>query len=217
MKVLHSFTHALLIAAMACTLTACGGGDDNQPDPQPQPTPSPVPSKYDGAWADTDGCDEGELMLASTGRKLYETYTLELADNCGSANRCNDLQVRVITRLYEDARCIAQVGVREEIASLSYLGETVRNLGTRQVTTDRYNFHWVSGELRNLQTGESAPMGDGYRTDLDQTVAGFRIYARDVYWYLFPSSDQATMLYTEGNRLYIFDDYDDDPGEFIRR
>lgn len=221
MKVLTSFTRALLIAATACTLAACGGGDDNQPDPQPTPTPSPTPtpvtSKYDGAWADTDGCDESELMLASTGRKLYETYTLELAGNCGSANRCNDLQLRVITKFYEDARCTNQVGVREETTTLGYLGETVRSLNKRQVTTDRYHYHWISGELRNLQTGESAPMGSNYRTDLDQEIAGFRIYARYVSWYLYPAADQAFMLYTEGNRLYIFNDYDDDPGEFIRR
>lgn len=217
MKALTSLAHALLIAVTACVLTACGGGDDNPPEPQPGPHPTPSSSKYDGAWADTDGCDEGELMLASTGRKLYETYTLELSGNCGSANRCNDLQVRVITQFYEDARCTVQVGVREEMATLGYLGETVRNLNKQQVTTDRFRYHWVSGELRNLQTGESAPMGDGYRADLDQTVAGFRIYARDIYWYLYPSSDQVSMLYLAGNRLYIFDDYGDDPGEFIRR
>ena len=166
---------------------------------------------------DTDGCEEGDLMLASTGVKLYETYTLELAGNCGSNSQCKDLQMRVFTRFYEDARCTAQVGVREETITLGYLGETVRNLNKQQVTTDRYHFHWVRGELRNLKTGESAPMGDGYRADLDQTVAGFRIYARAIPWYLYPPMDQVVMLYTAGNRLYVFDDYDDDAEEFLRR
>lgn len=219
MKVLHSFTHALLIAAMACTLTACGGGDDNQPDPQPSPspTPSPVTNKYVGTWLEEgwSGCEDSDFRLASTGQRLFERYTLELIAAGGQ-----DLQARQVSTIYEDARCTVRVGVKEVNGSLRYQGERVRNPGNQQVSVDVYVYRWERGVLRNEQTGEEAPMNTSYRTDRDQQVAGFLIYARDVDDNLLPPYplEQYTDLYVQGNRLYIFDSNDDDDyGEFFRR
>lgn len=219
MKVLTSFTHALLIAAMACTLTACGGGDDNQPDPQPSPSPSPSPvtNKYVGTWLGEgwSGCEDSDFRLASTGQRLFERYTLELIAAGG-----RDLQVRQVSTIYEDARCSVRVGVKEVNGSLRYRGEGVRTLNKRQVGVDLYIYHWERGVLRNEQTGEEAAMHADYRTDRDQQVAGFLIYARDVEDNLLPPYplEQYTDLYVQGNRLYIFDSNDDnDYGEFFRR
>lgn len=216
MKVLTSFTRALLIAATACTLAACGGGDDDNP-PEPQPTPSPEANKYVGTWLEEgwSGCEESDFRLASTGQRLFERYTLELIAAGG-----RNLQTRQVVTIYEDARCTVRVGVKEENGSLRYRGEGVRTLNKRQVGVDLYIYHWDRGVLRNEQTGEEAAMNTDYRTDRDLQVAGFLIYASDVDDNLLPPYplDQYTDLYVEGNRLYFFDEGDsDDYGEFFRR
>ncbi|MBO4329399.1 MAG: hypothetical protein J5820_02055 [Rhodocyclaceae bacterium] len=216
MKVLTSFTRALLIAATACTLAACGGGDGDNP-PEPQPTPSPEANKYVGTWLEEgwSGCEESDFRLASTGQRLFERYTLELIAAGG-----RNLQTRQVVTIYEDARCTVRVGVKEENGSLRYRGEGVRTLNKRQVGVDLYIYHWDRGVLRNEQTGEEAAMNTDYRTDRDLQVAGFLIYASDVDDNLLPPYplDQYTDLYVEGNRLYFFDEGDsDDYGEFFRR
>lgn len=63
----HSLAQLAAVAAMACSLAACGGSDSTDPTPAPAPTPTPTPQ------ATAEGVYKGSL---SSGARFY-TLVLE--------------------------------------------------------------------------------------------------------------------------------------------
>ena len=67
----HFLTRLAAVAAMACSLAACGGSDSTDPAPTPTPTPAPTPAPTPQATA--EGVYKGSL---SSGARFY-TLVLE--------------------------------------------------------------------------------------------------------------------------------------------